>query len=364
MLILISWLDRRHCPKLHYSTIDNGKATWVIFTAKGGVVGYHAYIGISRNKYLDNQRYVFYTDDIYYKVDSCGILNIYAPHWAIEEAGNKDTTVKIHALDYDSFKRISGEYSSLGLKRLSADSRNPHSISIDNGTTTTWYVNALEPGLFEGYTYIAISRNKYPNMQDNQYVFYTHEIYYKIDSCGILNIYAPHYSAIEEAENNDTTVKIHALKDYDSFKRIREEYSSLGLRRLRADNGSDIRYSLTIDNGTTTTWYVYQSSGGLLGSGANIAISRNNYWRMHDSQRITFYTYTDEIYYKIDTCGTLNIYAGGSINRDKMNKDTTIRIYDIGDKWREYKKGYSSLGLKRLSIRGLWFLSILESSEY
>lgn len=106
------------------STIGNKAHTWYVFTSNGGLTGNHGYIAISQDDGLknipNNSRYTFYTYEIYYQIDSCGILNIYAPYSAIKEPVNKDTTIIIHELkDYDSWKRVRNTFSSLGLIRLS-----------------------------------------------------------------------------------------------------------------------------------------------------------------------------------------------------------------------------------------------------
>lgn len=125
-LVIIIINNNNYASDSKSSTIDSGETVWYVFSSKGGLTGNHEYIAISRNNYpaniQDNQRYTFYTNEIYYKIDSCGVLNIYAPYSVIEESLNNDTTIKIHELkDYDSWNKVIETYQSLGLKRLSIE---------------------------------------------------------------------------------------------------------------------------------------------------------------------------------------------------------------------------------------------------
>ena len=122
--LAITSLYKNHNSNIHTLTIDNGVKTWYVSTSNGGLTGNHEYITISQNNSSQNTqdslRYTFYTDEIYYQIDSCGRLNIYAPYSVIKESENKDATIIIHELkDYDSWKRVRDAYSSLELIRLS-----------------------------------------------------------------------------------------------------------------------------------------------------------------------------------------------------------------------------------------------------
>ena len=123
------WLFMDYEPDLEY--IQSGKEIicvngqeWYIDYKSGGLLGNHECISISPNHSAstinDSSFYEFYTDEMYYTIDSLGRINIYAPWSSINEHQKKDSSIIIiHELhDYDLIAKYRKDYSALGLKRI------------------------------------------------------------------------------------------------------------------------------------------------------------------------------------------------------------------------------------------------------
>ena len=96
---------------------------WYIDYKSGGLLGNHECISFSPNYSAstinDSSFYEFYTDEIYYTIDSLGRINIYAPESSINEPQKKNSSIIIHELhDYDLIAKYRKDYSALGLKRI------------------------------------------------------------------------------------------------------------------------------------------------------------------------------------------------------------------------------------------------------
>lgn len=100
---------------------------WYVNVKPGGFLGNHECISIRPNQSTldDSSCYKFYTDEIFYAVDSAGRLNIYAPYSSIKEPEKVDSNIIIHELhDYDTVSKYRKDYSAMGLKRITTVSPN------------------------------------------------------------------------------------------------------------------------------------------------------------------------------------------------------------------------------------------------
>lgn len=122
------WLFMDYEPDREYMQSEkeiiyvNGQE-WYIDYKSGGLLGNHECSSISPNYSAstinDSSFYEFYTDEIYYTIDSLGRINIYAPGSSINEPQRKTSTIIIHELhDYDLIAKYRKDYSALGLKRI------------------------------------------------------------------------------------------------------------------------------------------------------------------------------------------------------------------------------------------------------
>lgn len=110
--------------KSHTEIIKAKGRDWYVNVKPGGIVGNHECISIRPNQSAlnDNSCYKFYTDEIYYAVDSTGRLNIYAPYSSIKKPAKNDAGILIHELrDYYISSKYRKNYSAMGLKRISTN---------------------------------------------------------------------------------------------------------------------------------------------------------------------------------------------------------------------------------------------------
>lgn len=113
--------------KSHTEIIKAKGRDWYVNVQPGGFLGNHECISIRPNQSAldDNSCYKFYTDEIYYAVDSAGRLNIYATYSSIKEPEKEDSNIIIHELhDYDTVSKYRKDYSAMGLKRITTVSPN------------------------------------------------------------------------------------------------------------------------------------------------------------------------------------------------------------------------------------------------
>ena len=131
LMMFKPWLFMDYEPDQEYIQSEkeiicvNGQE-WYIDYKSGGLLGNHACISISPNHSAstinDSSFYEFYTDEIYYTIDSLGRINIYAPWSSINEPQKKDSSIIIHELhDYNLIAKYRKDYSALGLKRITSD---------------------------------------------------------------------------------------------------------------------------------------------------------------------------------------------------------------------------------------------------
>lgn len=113
--------------KCHTEIIKAKGRDWYVNVKPGGFLGNHECISIMPNQSAldDSSCYKFYTDEIYYAVDSAGRLNIYAPYSSIKKPTKNDAVILIHELlDYDTNSKYRKNYSAMGLKRITTVSPN------------------------------------------------------------------------------------------------------------------------------------------------------------------------------------------------------------------------------------------------
>jgi hypothetical protein len=94
-----------------------------------GLTGDHQEIVLSNKpikpghkSYSKEENYIFYTSDIFYKIENDSIITIYAPESSISEPINKftNTTVKINRLrNADEIKDYTLNYQKYGLQKIS-----------------------------------------------------------------------------------------------------------------------------------------------------------------------------------------------------------------------------------------------------
>ena len=110
--------------KSHTEIIKTKDRDWYVNVKPGGFLGNHECISIRSNQSAldDSSCYKFYTDEIYYAVDSAGRLNIYAPYSSIKKPAKKAGSILIHELrDYDTNSKYRKNYSAMGLKRIATN---------------------------------------------------------------------------------------------------------------------------------------------------------------------------------------------------------------------------------------------------
>ncbi|MBP6236513.1 MAG: hypothetical protein KA536_10240 [Saprospiraceae bacterium] len=96
------------------------------------------------------------------------------------------------------------------------------------------FLRALYRGITGDYEEIVFSETPItiPDKEKN-YIFYTSDIFYKIENDSIITIYAPE-SSISEPFNKftNTTVKIVGLKNADEIKDYALNYQKYGLQKI------------------------------------------------------------------------------------------------------------------------------------
>lgn len=96
------------------------------------------------------------------------------------------------------------------------------------------YLRAFYRGITGDYEEIVFSETPItvPNKEED-YFFYTSDIFYKIENDSIITIYAPE-SSISEPFNRFTniTVKIYELKSADEIKDFAMNYQKYGLQKI------------------------------------------------------------------------------------------------------------------------------------
>lgn len=96
------------------------------------------------------------------------------------------------------------------------------------------FLHALYRGITGDYEEIVFSETPItiPDKEKN-YIFYTSDIFYKIENDSIITIYAPE-SSISEPFNKftNTTVKIVELKNADEIKDYALNYQKYGLQKI------------------------------------------------------------------------------------------------------------------------------------
>lgn len=94
------------------------------------------------------------------------------------------------------------------------------------------FIRAKVWGIAGNHEQIVVSQsnNKLPD-KTNDYIFYTSEIFYKVEKDNNLIIYAAE-SSISEPVNTIPNVTIKGLKTYDEIKEYMTNYQKYGLERF------------------------------------------------------------------------------------------------------------------------------------
>ncbi len=128
-LILIMFIVIQGCSSksddnyTHVETINLNGREWNIEIQSGSIVGNNECILLYPSNTLSTQNsnlcYRFYTDEIYYTMDSLGRINIYAPYSSIKEPLRKDSSIIMHELyDHDIISMYRNSFSRMKLTRI------------------------------------------------------------------------------------------------------------------------------------------------------------------------------------------------------------------------------------------------------
>ncbi len=110
---------------------------------------------------------------------------------------------------------------------------------IFNNLSEKVYLRAMSWGIAGNHNEIIISTKPIApidrkSKKENDFIFYTTEIYYKKQGVDTLLVYSVSSSIGKEPKNYDGKVKIviKSLKTYDAFKEYQKNYEKYGLKRI------------------------------------------------------------------------------------------------------------------------------------
>ncbi len=123
VIVIQGCSPRKDDSRAHTEVITLNGLEWNVEIQSGSIVGNNECILLYPNKTPSKQNsdvcYKFYTNEIFYTIDSSGKINIYAPYSSIKEPIRKDSNIIIHKLyDYDTISMYRNNPSRMGLTRI------------------------------------------------------------------------------------------------------------------------------------------------------------------------------------------------------------------------------------------------------
>lgn len=106
-------------------------------------------------------------------------------------------------------------------------------INLPNGNKTV-YIEARIWGLAGNHEEIRLSlcKDVHPADKLNDYIFYTREVYYKVENDSILTVYASRH--LNEPINKIPNVLVKTFKNSDEIIDYEKNYEKYGLKRVSA----------------------------------------------------------------------------------------------------------------------------------